>query len=126
MSAAPVFVDCYGDPADRFTDRMRAIVPGLDVLHGPADDEDELIARIQGRRHVLAFMVYMSGRVLRACPDLRTIAYLSTGLATHGDVDEAARLGIRFEGVKGYGDRAVAEHAIALAFAALRAEKPDP
>ena len=77
-----------------------------------------------GRRVVC--MAYMSGRVLRACPDLRTIAYLSTGLATHGDVDEAARLGIRFEGVKGYGDRAVAEHAIALAFAALRAEKPDP
>lgn len=120
MSAAPAFVDCYGDPADRFTDQMRAIVPGLDVLHGPADDEDELIARIQGRRHVLAFMAYMSGRVLRACPDLRTIAYLSSGLATHGDVDEAARLGIRFEGVKGYGDRAVAEHAITLAFAALR------
>lgn len=90
MSAAPVFVDCYDDPADRFTDRMRAIVPGLDVLHGPADDEDELIARIQGRRHVLAFMAYMSGRVLRACPDLRTIAYLATGLATHAVARESS------------------------------------
>ena len=44
----------------------------------------------------------------------------STGLATHIDLEEAARLGLRVRNIKGYGDRAVAEHTIALMFAAAR------
>ena len=118
--ARPAFVDCYGDLAERLTPAMTDLVPGVEVISGAVTDESELIERMAGRRHVLAYMAYMSGPVLRACPDLRSIAYLSTGLATHGDLDEARRLGVRFEGVRGYGDRAVAEHAIALAFAGLR------
>ena len=99
---------------------MLSLVPGIDVLHSRPRDEDELIRRLTGRRNVLVYMAYMPERVLRACPDLRTIAYLSSGLATHGDLETAGELGIRFEGIKGYGDRAVAEHAIALALAALK------
>lgn len=118
--ASPAFVDCFGDPAERLTDDMLSLVPGIDVLHGRPRDEDELIRRLTGRRNVLVYMAYMPERVLRACPDLRTIAYLSSGLATHGDLETAGELGIRFEGIKGYGDRAVAEHAIALALAALK------
>ena len=95
-------------------------MPGLEVWRDEPENEDELIARLQGRRHVLVYMGYMSERVLRSLPDLKTIAYLSTGLATHGDLDVARDLGIRFEGVKGYGDRAVAEHAITLALAGLK------
>lgn len=116
----PAFVDCYGDLASRLDRNMAPMVAGLEVFRSAPRDEDDLIGRLRGRRNVLVYMSYMSRRVLRACPDLRTIAYLSTGLSTHGDLAEAARLGIRFEGVKGYGDRAVAEHAIALAFAALK------
>lgn len=116
----PAFVDCYGDLTSRLTDDMLSLVPGLEVFRNEPRDEDDLIARLQGRRHALVYMGYMSGRVLRACPDLKTIAYLSTGLATHGDLAEAERLGIRFEGVKGYGDRAVAEHAITLALSGLK------
>ena len=83
---------------------MLNLVPGIDVLHGEPPDEDELISRLRGRRNVLVYMAYMSERVLRASTDLRTIAYLSSGLATHGDFEAAAKLGIRFEGVKGVDD----------------------
>lgn len=120
MARVPAFVDCYGDLTARFTEKMRAGVPDLEVFFDEPADEDALIERLQGRRNVLVYMGYLSARVLRSCPDLKTIAYLSTGLATHGDLEEAGRLGIRFEGVKGYGDRAVAEHAIALALAAYK------
>ena len=99
---------------------MLGAVAGLEVFHTEPAEEEELIQRLAGRRNVLVYMAYMSERVLRACPDLKTIAYLSTGLVTHGDLDVARELDIRFEGVRGYGDRAVAEHAIALAFAALK------
>ncbi|MDE2791742.1 MAG: D-isomer specific 2-hydroxyacid dehydrogenase family protein [Paracoccaceae bacterium] len=116
----PAFVDCYGDPADRLTKGMLDIVPEIEVIYGEARDEDVLIRRLAGRRNVLVYMAYLSERVIRACPGLRTIAYLSTGLATHGDVDAIRDLGVRFEGVSGYGDRAVAEHAIAMALVALK------
>ncbi len=116
----PAFVDCYDDLADGLTDEMLAAVPGVEVFRSRPSDEEELITRMQGRRHVLVYMGYMSERVLSACPDLKSIAYLATGLATHGDLDLAKHLGIRFEGIKGYGDRAVAEHAITLALSGLK------
>ncbi len=99
---------------------MLSLVQGVNVFYSEPKDEDELIHRLQGRRHVLVYMGYMSERVLRSCPDLKTVAYLSSGLQTHGDLELAEELGIRFEGVKGYGDRAVAEHAVALALAGLK------
>ena len=120
MAGEPAFVDCYGAMAERLTDDMIHVVPELVIWRDEPADEDELIARLSGRRNALVYMGYMSERVLNACPDLQTIAYLSTGLATHGDLDAAAELGIRFEGVKGYGDRAVAEHAVTLALAGLK------
>ncbi len=120
MAGKPAFVDCYGAMAERLTDDMIRVVPELVIWRDEPVDEDELIARLSGRRNALVYMGYMSGRVLNACPDLQTIAYLSTGLATHGDLDAAAELGIRFEGIKGYGDRAVAEHAVTLALAGLK------
>ena len=121
MSARPpAFVDCYGDLAERFSDKIQAIVPGIQIYFDEPGSEDELISRLQNRRHALVYMGFMSERVLKACPELNTIAYLSTGLATHGDLDAAKALGIRFEGVKGYGDRAVAEHTILLAMAGLK------
>lgn len=120
MTTEPAFVDCYGDLAERLTDEMLCIVPGLRVWRDEPVDEDALIVRLSGRKNVLVYMAFMSERVLRACPDLETIAYLSTGLATHGDLDAARAHGIRFEGVKGYGDQAVAEHAVTLALAGMK------
>ena len=116
----PVFVDCYGDLAARFSSDMAEIVPNLQVFFEEPISEDVLIERLQGRKNALVYMSYISSRVLKECPELKTISYLSTGLATHGNLEIAERMGIRFEGVKGYGDRAVAEHAIALAFASIK------
>jgi D-3-phosphoglycerate dehydrogenase len=65
-------------------------------------------------------MSFLSSDILNSCSGLKTISYLSTGLQTHGDVKEAEKLDIIFEGVKGYGDRAVAEHTIALALSSIK------
>ena len=120
MDPKPAFVDCYGHLAERLTPEMTHTVPDLTVWYSQPENEDELIDRLAGRRHVLVYMAYMSERVLRASPCLKSIAYLSSGLATHGDLDSADALGIRFEGVRGYGDRAVAEHAVTLALSGLK------
>ena len=117
---SPAFIDCYGDLSDRLTSQMLSGLSMIEIFRDEPENEAELIRRLEGRRNVLVYMGYLSRPVLQACPDLKTVAYLATGLATHGDLDEAERLGIRIEGVKGYGDRAVAEHAIALALSAIK------
>jgi len=58
--------------------------------------------------------------VIDACPSLRAIIFLGTGAGTYVDLEHAARRGIKVLTTPGYGDRAVAEHALALLFAAAR------
>ena len=118
--APPAFIDCYGALDDRLTPEMAALCPGMEVVRGEAGSEDDLIDRIGDRRHVLVYMGFMSRRVMESCPRLKTVAYLSTGIATHGDLEHARTAGIVFEGVKGYADYAVAEHAVALAISGLK------
>ena len=97
----PAFIDCYGDLTSRVSSEMLTIVPNLEILYDKPANEAELIERLQGRKNVMVYMAFLSSRVLRACPNLKTISYLSTGLATHGDLSVAKEMGIRLEGVKG-------------------------
>lgn len=117
---APAFIDSYGLVDERLTGSMYGDIAGLEIFRGQPRDEDEIIERIQGRRNILVYMAYLSEKIFGSCPDLRSVSYLSTGLATRVDLVAAERFGVRIEGVKGYGDRAVAEHAITLALSALK------
>jgi D-3-phosphoglycerate dehydrogenase len=62
----------------------------------------------------------MDEALLAACPKLKAIVFLGTGAASYIDLAAAERLGIRVRAYGGYGDQSVAEHAIALMFAAAR------
>jgi D-3-phosphoglycerate dehydrogenase len=62
----------------------------------------------------------MDEALLAACPILKAIVFLGTGAASFIDLQAAERLGIRVRAYGGYGDQSVAEHAIALMFAAAR------
>jgi D-3-phosphoglycerate dehydrogenase len=62
----------------------------------------------------------MDEAFLAACPSLRSIVFLGTGAASYIDLAAAERLGIRVRAYGGYGDQSVAEHAVALMFAAAR------
>ena len=62
----------------------------------------------------------MDEALLAACPSLEAIVFLGTGAASYIDLAAAERLGIRVRAYGGYGDQSVAEHAIALMFAAAR------
>jgi D-3-phosphoglycerate dehydrogenase len=63
---------------------------------------------------------YMPTDVIAQCKDLRHIVFLGTGPQSYMDVDALSRLGVAVHAIKGYGDTAVAEHAIALMFACAR------
>ena len=58
--------------------------------------------------------------VMRKAPRLEAISYLGTGAANMIDLKEAAARGITVCNTPGYGDNAVAEHALALLFAVAR------
>jgi D-3-phosphoglycerate dehydrogenase / 2-oxoglutarate reductase len=63
---------------------------------------------------------HMDEALLAACPNLKAIVFLGTGAASFIDLAAAERLGIRVRAYGGYGDQSVAEHAVALMFAAAR------
>lgn len=58
--------------------------------------------------------------VMRKAPRLEVISYLGTGAANMIDLPEAAARGITVCNTPGYGNNAVAEHALALLFAVAR------
>ncbi|MDP6098296.1 MAG: NAD(P)-dependent oxidoreductase [Gammaproteobacteria bacterium] len=122
MAATPsaVFVDCTPDIAPMLSAETRALIPDILIYDTPPADEDELIERLRPHSVAMVYMAFLSRQVLSACPKLKTIVYLSTGLATHIDLETASQLGLRIRNIKGYGDRAVAEHTVALMFAAVR------
>ena len=57
---------------------------------------------------------------LGRCNGLKHIVFLGTGAGSFIDLAAAERLGIKVSTIKGYGDTAVAEHAMGLVFAAAR------
>lgn len=101
------------------TPELAARLPGL-VVHGEPGSAAEVIARLQGARVVLNGHTPMDAGVLECCRDLRSIVFLGSGATSYIDVPAAARLGIAVRTVPGYGDRAVAEHTMALMLAAAR------
>ena len=54
------------------------------------------------------------------CKTLRHVVFLGTGARSYMNPEELAELGITVHIIRGYGDTAVAEHAIALMWAAAR------
>ena len=62
----------------------------------------------------------MPTEMIRQCPDLKHIIFLGTGARSYMNPDELAEIGVTVHIIKGYGDIAVAEHTIALMWAAAR------
>lgn len=96
----------------------RRLLPELVVHTGPATTD--LTARLAGGEALMIFQTRLTAGMLEACPSLRRVVVLST--APEGWVDMAAAQGrgIAVQGVKAYGDRTVAEHALALLLACTR------
>jgi phosphoglycerate dehydrogenase-like enzyme len=58
--------------------------------------------------------------VLEGAPSLRVISFAGSGAASYVPIAEAARFGVTVCNVPSYGANAIAEHAVALAFALAR------
>lgn len=113
------FIDCPPFLHELYTGELAAIVPGLDV-HVGSPSQAEVIDLLQGSALAMNDHTMMDEALLAACPSLKAIVFLGTGAASYIDLAAADRLGIRVRSYGGYGDQSVAEHAIALMFAAGR------
>ena len=75
---------------------------------------------LAGYDFVLDDHTALPAALMAQCAGLKHIIFLGTGARSYMDPDALATLGITVHTIKGYGDIAVAEHAIALMWAAAR------
>lgn len=87
---------------------------------GSVDNEKLLIERCKDADAILLGWAKVTRGVMEACPNLKLVSFTGIGVADYVDLAAAKERGIGVANTPGYGDRTVAEHAIALLFAVSR------
>ena len=114
-----LFIDCNDQLAPVWAKVIRADDPKIDLNRTPFAREE--LPRVLGDYDVaLDDHSYMPTELVAQCPALKHIVFLGTGAASYMNVDELKDRGVTVHTIKGYGDTAVAEHTVALIFAAAR------
>jgi len=114
-----IFIDCNDQLAPVWSKVIRPDDPPITVHHTERVG-DELPRVIGDHEIALDDHSYMPTALVAQCPRLKHIVFLGTGAASYMDIAELNARGIAVHTIKGYGDTAVAEHTIALMFAAAR------
>ena len=115
-----LFLDAVDDLAAVFKRVARPTDPAVTVQERGTVRPDELPAMLAGYDFVLNDHTAMPTETMRHCAGLRHVIFLGTGARSYMNPEELAQLGITVHIIKGYGDTAVAEHSIALMWAAAR------
>ncbi len=115
-----LFIDAVDALADVFRSVTRPDDPQVDVNEQADVDPAELPGLLRGYGFVLNDHTQMPTAALARCEGLRHVIFLGTGARSYMDPEALADLGVTVHTIKGYGDVAVAEHAVALMFAAAR------
>jgi D-3-phosphoglycerate dehydrogenase len=114
-----------------FVDASEELAKILERLTQPGDiaikinrDEDiksaDLPKVLDGAEIAIVDHTYVPTDVAKQCTGLKHIVFLGTGARSYMNPDELAELGITVHLIRGYGDTAVAECAIAHMWAAAR------
>jgi D-3-phosphoglycerate dehydrogenase len=102
-------------------DQVRVTADPPMVVNRQADiDQADLAALLQGHDFIFDDHTTLPSATLAQCKQLKHVIFLGTGARSYMNPEELAALGITTHIIKGYGDIAVAEHAIALMWAAAR------
>ena len=114
-----IFIDCNDQLDAVFARVYRPHDPPIVVNTSPVESS-ALPRLIDGYDICLDDHSYMPTELVAQCASLQHIVFLGTGASSYMDVPALAARGVTVHTIKGYGDRAVAEHAIALMFACAR------
>src|SRR5262245_26961439 len=113
-----LFIDSTPD-IDRLWRRVHGPQdPPISVHMGPVT-EAEIPSLLAGYDTAIVDATYFTKASLARC-GLKHLVFLGTGAGSFIDLAAAAEAGIKVSTIKGYGDTAVAEHAVGLMLAAAR------
>jgi D-3-phosphoglycerate dehydrogenase / 2-oxoglutarate reductase len=115
-----VFVDANDALAEVADKHLR--LPGVrfTINRDPNIRSEALPATLAGAQIAVIDHTHLPSRIARECTGLRHIVFLGTGARSYMSPEELAELGIAVHTIKGYGDTAVAECAIALMWTSAR------
>jgi D-3-phosphoglycerate dehydrogenase / 2-oxoglutarate reductase len=120
ISVRGVFVDANGSLADIFERQSKAGDPPVRVNRDADITADQIPALLDGAEIVIIDHTPLPTDVARRCNGLKHVVFLGTGARSYMNPEELGDLGVEVHLIKGYGDTAVAECAIALMWAAAR------
>jgi D-3-phosphoglycerate dehydrogenase len=115
-----VFVDANESLAVIFERLAKPGDPPLRIHRDPDVTPDQLPAMLDGAEIAIVDHTALPTEIARNCGGLKHVVFLGTGARSYMNPDELAELGIAVHLIRGYGDTAVAECAIALMWAAAR------
>jgi D-3-phosphoglycerate dehydrogenase len=115
-----VFVDANGSLADIFERQNKAGDPPVRINRDADIMPDQMPALLDGAEIVIIDHTPLPTDVARRCTGLKHVVFLGTGARSYMNPEELAELGIDVHLIKGYGDTAVAECAVALMWSAAR------
>jgi D-3-phosphoglycerate dehydrogenase / 2-oxoglutarate reductase len=114
-----IFIDCNKQLEPVFARVHRPHDPPI-TCNSNAFSSRDLPQLLAGYDICLDDHSYMPTEIVTQCRGLKHIVFLGTGASSYMDVAALNALGIEVHTIKGYGDTAVAEHAVALMFACCR------
>ena len=115
-----LFLDANRTLADVFHRVIRPDDKTMAVNLQEDIDQSTLADLLQGHDFIFDDHTTLPTATLAQCKQLKHVIFLGTGARSYMNPEELAELGITTHIIKGYGDTAVAEHAIALMWAASR------
>jgi D-3-phosphoglycerate dehydrogenase / 2-oxoglutarate reductase len=115
-----VFVDANGSLADIFERQNQAGDPPVTINRNADIPSEQMPALLDGAEIVIIDHTPLPTDVARRCAGLKHVVFLGTGARSYMNPEELSELGVSVHLIKGYGDTAVAECAIALMWAAAR------
>lgn len=115
-----IFIDASGGLDEVFRKVVLLDDPPVAVETHDLIPPENLPRLLSGYDFMLDDHSKMPTEAMRQCRGLKHIIFLGTGARSYMNPEELADLGITVHIIKGYGDVAVAEHAIALMWAAAR------
>lgn len=115
-----VFVDANESLAQIFERLEQPGDPAIRINRNPELTPDAWPQALDGAEIGVVDHTALPTEIAKKCKGLKHVVFLGTGARSYMNPDELAGIGISVHLIKGYGDTAVAESAIALMWASAR------
>jgi D-3-phosphoglycerate dehydrogenase len=115
-----VFVDANESLAVIFERLEKPGDPKVRIHRDPDLTSDQYPKVLDGAEIAIVDHTALPTEIAKKCTGLKHVVFLGTGARSYMNPEELAELGIEVHLIKGYGDTAVAESAVALMWASAR------